>query len=351
MKESAVATKKKAVTYRDAGVDIDAGNEAVQLMKSAVRSTFNRQVLGDLGSFGGLFEFDKSRYKRPVLVSSTDGVGTKIMVAVKAGRFDTVGQDLVNHCVNDILVQGARPLFFLDYVAFGRLDPVKVAQIVGGLAKSCREQGTVLIGGETAEMPGMYQGGDFDLAGTIVGVVDHGKVVTGEGIAPGDVVLALPSSGLHTNGFSLARKILLEKKRFKLSQRIKPLGTTLGDALLAVHRCYAQPVLAAMERIPIEGMAHITGGGLDNIPRVLPKGCRVEIRRGTWPVPPIFTLITESGHVPEEDAFRTLNMGLGMVLMVKPKHVAPLRKRFESMSQPSFIVGEVVKGEKSAVLV
>jgi phosphoribosylformylglycinamidine cyclo-ligase len=344
--------KSKAVTYRDAGVDIDAGNQAVRLMKAAVRSTFNRQVLGDLGSFGGLFAFDKARYKEPVLVSSTDGVGTKIKVAALAGVYGTVGQDLVNHCVNDILVQGARPLFFLDYVAMGRLDPVMVASMVGGLAKACREQKTVLIGGETAEMPGLYAAGDFDLAGTIVGVAEKKKIITGEGIKPGDVVLALPSTGLHTNGFSLARKILFEKKRYKTGQRIKGLPGTLGEALLAVHKCYAQPILGSLQAgIAIQGLAHITGGGLENIPRVLPEGCQVQIQRGTWPVPPIFKLIVEDGSVPEADAYRALNMGLGLIIIVRPAVAKPLVKKLAGLRQQSYLVGEVVKGPKKAVLV
>jgi phosphoribosylformylglycinamidine cyclo-ligase len=345
-----VSKQRKVVTYRDAGVDIDAGNEAVRLMKAAVRSTFNKHVLGDLGSFGGLFEFDKARYKKPVLVSSTDGVGTKIKVAALARRYDTVGQDLVNHCVNDILVQGARPLFFLDYVAMGRLDPLMVSSLVGGLAKACREQGTVLIGGETAEMPGLYADGDFDLAGTIVGVVERDRVVNGRGIKPGDAVIALPSTGLHTNGFSLARKVLFDKQRYKVGQVVKPLGRTLGEALLAVHRCYAQPVLALMEKVPVEGMAHITGGGLENIPRVLPEGCQVRIRRGTWPVPPIFELIVRDGNVPEDDAYRTLNMGLGLILIVKARHAQAALSFFKKQKEPAYLVGEVVKGEKKAVL-
>ena len=342
----------RAITYRDAGVDIDAGNRAVSLMKAAVRSTFNKQVLGDLGSFGGLFAFDKARFKEPVLVSSTDGVGTKIKVAALAGVYGTVGQDLVNHCVNDILVQGAEPLFFLDYVAMGRLDPVKVAAMVGGLAKACREQKTVLIGGETAEMPGLYADGDFDLAGTIVGVVERKKVINGRSIKPGDVVLALPSTGLHTNGFSLARKVLFEKKRFKPGQRIKGLPGTLAEALLAVHRCYAQPILGALRAgLAIEGLAHITGGGLENIPRVLPEGCQVQIQRGTWPVPPIFSLIVESGSVPVEDAYRTLNMGLGLIIIARPAAAKPLVKKLASLGQQAYLVGEVVKGQKKAILV
>ncbi len=342
----------KSVTYRDAGVDIDAGTEAVQLMKGYVRSTFNRQVLGDLGSFGGLFEFDKASYKKPVLVSSTDGVGTKIKVAVAAGRFDTIGQDLVNHCVNDILVQGARPLFFLDYVAMGVLEPVRIAQVVKGLAQACREQETVLIGGETAEMPGLYAPGDLDLAGTIVGVVEKEKVINGRGIKPGDLLVGLPSNGLHTNGYSLARKVLLEVKGYGLSERVAPLKESLADALLKPHRCYAGPVLALLDKFPIEGIAHITGGGFtDNIPRVLPEGCQARIERGTWPVPPIFDLIVKAGQVPEEDAARALNMGIGLVLVLRPSKAKGVMSALKKMGEAAYLIGEIVKGEKKTVLV
>jgi phosphoribosylformylglycinamidine cyclo-ligase len=339
------------VTYKSSGVDIDAGNQAVVLMKDYVKSTFNKSVLGDLGSFGGLFEFDKKKYRKPVLVSSTDGVGTKIKVALLAGKYDSVGQDLVNHCVNDILVQGARPLFFLDYVAMGKLEPKTIAEVVRGLAKACREQGTVLIGGETAEMPGMYLPGEFDLAGTIVGVVEKDRVINGRGIKPGDAVLALPSVGLHTNGFSLARKVLFEMRRFELDDVIEPLGEPLGQALLKPHRCYAGPVLRLLEKFPLAGLAHITGGGLENIPRILPKGCQVRIKRGSWPVLPIFQLIVKEGQVPEEDAYRTLNMGLGMILVVKKKDLKGVLAGLKKMKEPVYEVGEVVKGEKKAILV
>jgi phosphoribosylformylglycinamidine cyclo-ligase len=339
------------VTYKQSGVDIDAGNEAVRLMKGYVKTTFNSSVLGDLGSFGGLFEFDKKKFKKPVLVSSTDGVGTKIKVAIRAGRYDTVGQDLVNHCVNDILVQGARPLFFLDYVAMGKLEPKLIAEVVKGLSKACKEQGTVLIGGETAEMPGMYQEGDFDLAGTIVGVVEKDKVITGAGIKPGDAVLALPSVGLHTNGFSLARKILFDLRRFDVDEVVDPLNETLGEALLKPHRCYAGPILKVLAKYPLEGLAHITGGGLENIPRILPNGCQVQIKRGTWPVLPIFQLIVKEGQVPEEDAYRTLNMGLGMIVVVKQKALKGVLAEFKKLKEPVYQVGQVVKGEKKAILV
>jgi phosphoribosylformylglycinamidine cyclo-ligase len=342
---------KKAITYRDSGVDIDAGNRAVKLMKGYVRSTFNRQVLGDLGSFGGLFQFDQSQFKQPVLVSSTDGVGTKIKVAIMSGVYDTVGQDLVNHCCNDILVQGARPLFFLDYVAMGVLEPRKIAGIVKGLSIAAKQQGVVLIGGETAEMPGMYLKGDFDLAGTIVGVVEKSKVVTGAGIKPGDVVVNLPSVGLHTNGFSLARKILFDANKFKVNQKIAPLKTTLAEALLKPHKCYAREVLALMKKVPVQGMAHITGGGLDNIPRVLPDNCRVEIKRGTWPVLDVFKLLVEKGRVPEFDAYRTFNMGLGFLLILHPRDAMAALKALAQMKQKAYVVGEVVKGKRGAVLV
>ena len=282
---------KKQITYKSAGVNIDAGQEAVARMKGYVRTTFNKNVLGDLGSFGGLFKLDKSKYKEPVLVSSTDGVGTKILVAASAKRYHTVGQDLVNHCVNDIPVQGATPLFFLDYYATGKLDPRACAETVRGLTIACKQQGTVLIGGETAEMPGLYAPGDFDLAGTIIGIVEKKDIITGSGVKPGDQLLGLPSVGLHTNGFSLARKVLL-RKGISLHKKDAELGESLADALLKPHRCYAKELLPLMKKVQIQALAHLTGGGFyDNIPRVLPKGCGAIVYRGSWPVLPIFKLI------------------------------------------------------------
>ena len=342
----------KAVTYRDSGVNIDAGNEAVRRMKGFVRSTFNRNVLGDLGSFGGLFRFDKAAYRDPILVSSTDGVGTKILVAAKAGVYHTIGQDLVNHCVNDILVQGATPLFFLDYFATGRLEPKVTAEVVRGLSIACKQQDTVLIGGETAEMPGLYAPGDFDLAGTIVGVVDRKDLITGATVKPGDVIIGLASSGMHTNGYSLARKILLERARLPLLKRHPRLGKTLAQALLAPHRCYARVMLPLRKSVDVHAMAHLTGGGFtENIPRVLPRGCRAVIRKDAWRVPELFRLIVELGQVPEADAYRTLNMGIGLVFMVREVQADKALTALRKLGAPGRVLGRVEKGPKEAVLV
>ncbi|MES2201207.1 MAG: phosphoribosylformylglycinamidine cyclo-ligase [candidate division FCPU426 bacterium] len=342
---------KKSVTYRSAGVNIDEGQEAVRRMKGYVRTTFNKNVLGDLGSFGGLFKFDKNAFKKPVLVSSTDGVGTKILVAAAVKRYHTVGQDLVNHCVNDILVQGAKPLFFLDYYATGKLDAKACAETVRGLAIACKQQGCVLIGGETAEMPGLYQPGDFDLAGTIVGAVEEDQVLTGEGVKPGDQILGLPSVGLHTNGFSLARKVLL-RRGVSLTKTDKELGESLADALLKPHRCYAKELLPLIKTGKIRALAHLTGGGFyDNIPRVLPEGCHAVVYRGSWPVLPIFKKIVREGGVPEKDAYRTLNMGIGMVVIVREADQAGIQAALKRAKMPSYLIGRVTKGPASVDMV
>ena len=342
----------KAVTYKDSGVDIDAGNEAVRRMKGFVRSTFNKNVLGDLGSFGGLFRFNKALYKDPILVSSTDGVGTKIMVAAKAGIYHTVGQDLVNHCVNDILVQGAAPLFFLDYFSTGKLQPKVTAEVVRGLSIACKEQKTVLIGGETAEMPGLYAPGDFDLAGTIVGVVDRKDLITGDKVRAGDVIIGLASSGMHTNGYSLARKILLERAKLPLHRKHPRLGKTLAEALLAPHRCYAPVMLPLRKVVDVHAMAHLTGGGFtENIPRVLPEGCRAVIHKDAWRVPELFQMIVELGGVPQADAYRTLNMGIGLVFMVSAKQADKALGALKKMGTTGRVLGRVEKGRKEAVLV
>jgi phosphoribosylformylglycinamidine cyclo-ligase len=338
----------KAITYKDSGVDISAGGEAVKLMKKHVKGTFNKHVLGDLGSFGGLFKFDKAAYKDPILVSSTDGVGTKIMIAAKAKVYHTIGQDLVNHCVNDILVQGAKPLFFLDYFATGKLEPKVTAEVVRGLTIACKQQKTVLIGGETAEMPGLYAPGDFDLAGTIVGVVDRQDLITGDKVRPGDVILGLPSSGMHTNGYSLARKVLFERGKLSLHKKHPKLGKTLAEALLAPHRCYADVMLPLMKKVQINALAHLTGGGFtENIPRVLPNNCRAVIRKGAWTVPPLFQLIVDLGQVPEADAYRTLNMGIGLVILVRKNDADKVLRALKGAK----VLGWVEKGPKEAVLV
>lgn len=339
---------QERITYKDAGVDIDAANEAVQRMREHIRTTFTPGVLTDVGSFGGMFALSSlGAYQNPVLVSSIDGVGTKLKVAILSGKHDTIGKDLVNHCVNDILVQGARPLFFLDYFATGKLSPAVVVDVVKGLSEGCREAGCALIGGETAEMPGLYNEGDYDLAGTIVGIVDRSKIVNGLTIEPGDTLVGLASSGLHTNGYSLARRILLDSgdSSFSLFEHIPSIGRTLSEELLATHRCYAPAVLPALEEFEIKGMAHITGGGFyDNIPRILPPTCSVTIERRTWPVPPIFSLIQERGNVPEPEMYRTFNMGIGYVLVVPAEQAPALAHRMNAVGESAYIIGNVHRG-------
>jgi phosphoribosylformylglycinamidine cyclo-ligase len=305
--------------YKQSGVDIDAGHEVVRRIKELARGTFTPGVLSEIGSFGGLFRLGERGHRDPVLVSSADGVGTKLRVAFMSGIHGTVGVDLVNHCVNDILVQGAQPLFFLDYLATGRLDPDVAVQIVEGLARACRENGCALLGGETAEMPGFYGDGEYDVAGFIVGSVERDRLIDGRRIAPGDVLIGLPSSGLHTNGYSLARTIVFERLRLGVHDRVPELGMTVADALLAPHRSYLPVVRPLLETTLVKGMAHITGGGVtDNLPRVLPEGTDAIVRLGSWDVPPIFRWLERAGAVPQEDMLRTFNMGLGLILVVAP---------------------------------
>jgi len=302
--------------YKASGVDIDAGNETVRRIRSLARGTFTPGVLSDIGSFGGLFRLDQDRFQEPVLVSSADGVGTKLKVAFMTGRHDTVGADLVNHCVNDILVQGAEPLFFLDYLATGRLSPSVAEQVVAGVARGCRENGCALIGGETAEMPGFYADGEYDIAGFIVGVVEKSRVIDGRSIAPGDALVGLPSTGLHTNGYSLARRVFFEEAGWKVDTLVPELGATIGDALLAPHRSYLSTVRPLLDRQLVKGLAHITGGGItENLPRVLPEGCAARIDLGSWTVPPVFRLLQQRGGVAREEMFRAFNMGVGLVVV------------------------------------
>jgi phosphoribosylformylglycinamidine cyclo-ligase len=325
-------------TYKDAGVDIDAGNRAVSLMKAAVEATHGPEVLGGLGSFGGLYDARGLRgMEGPVLVASTDGVGTKTRVAAALGRFDGVGHDIVNHCVNDILVQGARPLFFLDYFASAKIDPEVVARVVSGAAAACKAVGCALLGGETAEMPGVYAAGEFDLVGTLVGVVERGALLDGRAIQGGDVALGLASAGLHTNGFSLARKILPAETWGVFEPS---LGRTVGDALLEPHRCYLPDIeRLRAANISIRGMAHITGGGLvENPPRVLPAGLRFHLRWGSWPVPPLFALLVERGQVAREEALRVFNMGVGMLVVVPREDAA---RALEALQTPAWELGVV----------
>jgi len=330
--------------YREAGVDISAADEAKARIRGLAKSTFNASVLTEIGSFGGMFRPDLSRYREPVLVASTDGVGTKIKVAILAGVHDTVGYDLVAHCVNDILVQGAAPLFFLDYVALGRMDPLKVEQIVSGFSRACSEFGCPLIGGETAEMPGTYAEDDYDLAGFIVGVVEKEKALP-RGVREGDVLLGLPSAGLHTNGYSLGRKVLLEALGHRVDTHLPELGTTVGRALLAPHRSYLAALEPLLERDKVRALAHITGGGFPgNIPRVLPEGLGARLRKGSWEVPPLFRLIQKGGGVSDEEMERTFNMGVGMIVVVSPSDLHEVEHSLERRGETSFVIGSVVAG-------
>lgn len=336
-----------STTYRDAGVDIDAANTAVLRMREYVRATYTPNVLTDVGSFGGMFALDTHGGAQPILVSSIDGVGTKLKVAILANRHDTIGADLVNHCVNDILVQGARPLFFLDYFATGKLMPNVVVEVVKGLSEACATVGCALLGGETAEMPGVYSGDDYDLAGCIVGIVDRTKVVEGRTtITPGDAVIGLASSGLHTNGYSLARHVLFEKAELSIHDTLNALsGQTLAEVLLAPHRCYANAVLPLLDEFDIKGMAHITGGGFyDNIPRILPADCSVTLDRRLWTVPPIFLLLQELGGIPDPEMYRTFNMGIGYILVVERTQAMEIISRLTQAGETAGIIGDVHRG-------
>jgi phosphoribosylformylglycinamidine cyclo-ligase len=337
----------KSISYRDAGVDIDTGARAVRLMKAAVQATYGPEVLAGIGAFGGLFEASALQgMNAPVLVASTDGVGTKTKIAAALGRFETIGIDLVNHCVNDILVQGARPLFFLDYIAASRLNPDMVAQVVGGLAAACQAVGCALLGGETAEMPGVYEPNEFDLVGTIIGVVERQQIIDGQTIVPGDAVIGLASTGLHTNGYSLARRVF---EGWDLRANIPELGQPLGEALLAPHRTYlAEVQQLGAAGITIKGLAHITGGGLmDNPPRILPPGIAVRLQRGSWPVPPIFRLIQREGNIGEEEMARTFNLGLGMLVMVPAEQVDPALRL---LGDRAWRVGEIISANGGAAV-
>lgn len=336
---------KKPVTYKDSGVDIKAGYEAVKLMRQHVKSTFRKEVLTDIGGFGGLFSLDVERFKKPVLVSGTDGVGTKLKIAFMMDKHDTVGIDCVAMCVNDIICSGAEPLFFLDYIACGRLLPEKAALIVEGVARGCREAGCSLIGGETAEMPGFYPDGEYDIAGFAVGVVDRDRIIDGSSIRSGDIVIGLPSSGLHSNGFSMVRKIFFSMAKLSTGDYIPELGCTLGEELLKPTRIYAGTVLELIENFEIKGIAHITGGGFfENLPRVLPKGKDIIVRRGSWEVPPVFHLIQKTGDVDEREMFSTFNMGIGLVLITSPYEGDKLVSLLKTRGEKACIIGEVVDG-------
>src|SRR5689334_6014488 len=350
-RRSAAKKMEQSISYSDAGVDIDAATRATDRIKDLARRTFNERTLSEIGSFGGMFDGAFPNLQQPVLVASADGVGTKLKIAFATGVHNTVGRDLVNHCVNDILVQGARPLFFLDYVATGKLSPDVVASIVEGVTNGCRENGCVLLGGETAEMPGFYQEGEYDIAGFIVGVVDREKIIDGKTIAPGDVLLALPSAGLHTNGYSLARKLFFEVAGYEPNTQLPELGMTAGDALLMPHLSYLKPLEGLLDKGVIKGLAHITGGGLtDNIPRILPESTAVKIERGSWPVLPIFELLQRLGNVSEFEMYRTFNMGVGMVIVCSPGDLDPIKSHFEERGDKCYQIGEVVAGNHEVLL-
>ncbi len=333
------------LTYKDAGVNIDAGNYSVKLIKDSVRATYRPEVLGDLGGFGGLFALQAGKYKEPVLVSGTDGVGTKLKIAFLLGKHDTVGQDAVAMCVNDILVQGAEPLFFLDYLAVGKLDPEQVAAVVKGVANACKESGCALIGGETAEMAGFYPDGEYDIAGFSVGVVEKSKVITSERVQEGDVLLGLPSTGVHSNGFSLVRKIVFDRQGMKGDEYIEELGKTIGEELLTPTRLYPKVCLPLIEKFDLHGMVHVTGGGFyDNIPRALPEDLAVEIDASAWEMPVIFRLLQEWGNVDWQEMYRTFNMGIGMILIVSPEEAEKVKAHLASAGETVYSIGRVVRG-------
>jgi phosphoribosylformylglycinamidine cyclo-ligase len=337
--------------YKTAGVDIDAGNETVRRIRALARSTFTPGVLSDIGSFGGLFRLDTGRFRDPVLVSSADGVGTKLKVAFLARRHGSVGIDLVNHCVNDILVQGALPLFFLDYLATGRLAPDVAESIVGGMATACRENSCALLGGETAEMPGLYAEGEYDLAGFIVGVVDRERLIHGRAISVGDVLVGVPSSGLHTNGYSLARRIVFEHLGLTVDSVVPELGQSIGTILLEPHRSYLPLIQPLLEAGRIKGMAHITGGGItDNLPRILPHGTAAVVDASAWEVPPLFRWLQRHGDVPIDDMMRTFNMGIGLIIVTARDHAEPLISELAARGgRDARVIGEIVPGEPPAV--
>ncbi|WP_459168597.1 phosphoribosylformylglycinamidine cyclo-ligase [Natronospora cellulosivora (SeqCode)] len=339
------------MNYKDAGVDIEAGNKTVSMIKKDVESTFTKGVLTGLGGFGGLFAPDLKDYEEPVLVSGTDGVGTKLKVAFMMDKHDTIGIDLVAMCVNDILAQGAKPLFFLDYLGTGKLEPEKAAEVVKGIAEGCKQSGSSLIGGETAELPDFYQKGEYDLAGFSVGIVDKKNIITGENIKAGDKIIGLASSGIHSNGYSLVRKILFEIAGYKYDQHLEELDEVLGIELLKPTKIYVKSVLELINNFEIKGIAHITGGGfIENIPRILPKGLAASVKKGSWPIHEIFKLLQEKGKVVEKEMYRTFNMGIGMVLIVPEDECDEILKIANELGEKAYIIGEVLENEESVIL-
>jgi phosphoribosylformylglycinamidine cyclo-ligase len=342
------------LTYKSSGVNLEAAREAKNHIKRLAQKTFTKGVISEIGGFGGLFSLagDIKKIEDPVLVASADGVGTKLKVAIAMGIHNTVGQDLVNHCVNDILVQGARPLFFLDYIASGSLRPSVIAQIVDGMAVACKANGCALIGGETAEMPDFYPPDEYDIAGFVVGIVGRKKVIDGSSIKAGDILMGLPSSGLHTNGYSLARKIFFEHAKLKPSSSLRELDDTIGETLLVPHRSYLKMLRGLIDRGAVKGLAHVTGGGFtENIPRILPRNCQAQINVGTWPVPPIFDVLRRLGNLEFTEMYRTFNMGIGMVAVVDESKVATVVSHFRKLKEKFYVIGKVIRGDKKVVYV
>jgi phosphoribosylformylglycinamidine cyclo-ligase len=335
------------ITYADAGVNIDQANKTKQRIKYLAHKTFTKNVLSDIGSFGGMFAIDKKKYEDPVLVSSVDGVGTKLKIAFEMNQHQTVGADLVNHCVNDIAVQGAAPLFFMDYFAAGKLEPEVTEKVVEGISDACKQNGMALIGGETAEMPGFYPPGEYDLAGFILGIVDKSKVVNGKNVEPGDVLLGLASNGLHTNGYSLARKLLFTVARYETDTYVNEMKGKVGGELMRVHRSYWPVIKKLVEAEAVSAMAHITGGGItENLPRVLPKGMGAQVELGTWPSQPIFEHLQQLGNVPQDEMLRTFNMGIGLIMVVPPKKFKKVQSVLDKAGEKGYTIGRVVKGDR-----
>ena len=337
----------KKFSYKDAGVDIKKGDSFVRMIKPMVESTFRPEVLTKIGGFAGCVSLNLERYKKPILVSSTDGVGTKLKIAFMMDRHDTVGIDLVAMCVNDIVVIGARPLFLLDYLATSKLDTEKATKVVSGIVKGCVEAECSLVGGETAEMPGFYKEGEYDLAGFVVGIVENTQLIDGSGVTVGDKLIGIASSGLHSNGYSLVRKLLLGQYKMDLGKRVEEIGAVLGEELLRPTRIYVKTILNLTRDFNIGGIAHITGGGITgNLPRVIPKGCKAIVRRKSWDIPPIFSFLKEKGKIAEEEMLRTFNNGIGLILIVRPKEIEDLLARLHSLGEKAFIIGEVGKTER-----
>lgn len=340
-----------SITYKDSGVDKEAGYKQVQMIKDFIKDTHNKNVLSDLGGFAGLFQLDKEDYQEPVMVSGTDGVGTKLRIAFMMDKHDTIGEDCVAMCVNDILCQGAKPLFFLDYIATGKLVPEKMSQVVKGISNGCIKAGSALIGGETAEMPGFYKEDEYDVAGFSVGVVDKAKIITGQSIKDGDMIIGLPSSGIHSNGFSLVRKILFDKMNFEIDTFIPELDSTIGEEIIKPTKIYFNPVYDLVQNFDIKGLVHITGGGFfENIPRILPKGLMANIDKNKIDTPIIFDLLKKWGNIEEQEMYSTFNMGVGMILIIDKADLESIEKALKEKDEKYYILGQVEKGEQGVII-